>query len=504
MGFDAKAFAAAFATEIAGGIKKRSEEAAKFRDEEKAKAERNLTIFQKRMAQKDAVTTYANTLSKLGATNADIMYFAKDGPAVLKSIHDTISDKAEKYYELTGNRLSPETVSKMMNIPKGFEEAASKYKSMDEFLDAGYRLSQENDQFEQPENEEILAGNFLLGIMGVGAKERVRRKLETEKFIGDTTIGQLNRIAAQRDFVDVFGGEFSRAALDPTVGPRILDSREVADVKNDTSRELERKTTGNIGNKNLTAFMLDKLGKSEQTTKEITTIFLAMNEPTKEATLNEAQKGYLKEFKEKMLYDAFIEESAGMNLKPSEVAFFGKDIQEVYKTYAGGDTDTTDKKGAVGNQVKKVLSEKEQKKKYNELVADGTLKPGDEYIFTKKDGTKFKKIVPSKVSVDDKIDKISKTQEAKNKVKDREALTEEDFDALEDNVERLTMQDQFRWREQYGLTHFPDGKKVSYEEYVRNFEQDVIKDTTSLEKKEERLEKIRRHKEKFKTGIAGP
>ena len=504
MGFNAKAFGAALATELSGGIKERFKEAKEFKKEEKEKAERNLTIFQKRIAQKDAVMTYANTLKKLGATNADIMYFAKDGPAVLKSIHDTISDKAEKYYELTGNRLSPETVSKMMNIPKGFEEAASKYKSMDEFLDAGYRLSQENDEFEQPENEEILAGNFLLGIMGVGAKERVRRKLETEKYIGDTTIGQLNRIAAQRDFVDVFGGEFSRAALDPTVGPRILDSREVADVKNDTSRELERKTTGNIGNKNLTAFMLDKLGKSEQTTKEITTIFLAMNEPTKEATLNEAQKGYLKEFKEKMLYDAFIEESAGMNLKPSEVAFFGKDIQEVYKTYAGGDTDTTDKKGAVGNQVKKVLSEKEQKKKYNELVADGTLKPGDEYIFTKKDGTKFKKIVPSKVSVDDKIDKISKTQEAKNKVKDREALTEEDFDALEDNVERLTMQDQFRWREQYGLTHFPDGKKVSYEEYVRNFEQDVIKDTTSLEKKEERLEKIRRHKEKFKTGIAGP
>ena len=66
------------------------------------------------------------------------------------------------------------------------------------------------------------------------------------------------------------------------------------------------------------------------------------------------------------------------------------------------------------------------------------------------------------------------------------------------------MQDQFRWREQYGLTHLPDGRKVSYEEYVRNFEQDVKNDKTSLEKKEERLEKIRRHKEKFKTGIAGP
>ena len=48
MGFDAKAFAAAFATELAGGIKERTAEAKKFREEERAKAERNLTIFQKR------------------------------------------------------------------------------------------------------------------------------------------------------------------------------------------------------------------------------------------------------------------------------------------------------------------------------------------------------------------------------------------------------------------------------------------------------------------------
>ena len=462
MGFDAKAFAAAFATEIAGGIKKRSEEAAKFRDAEKAKAERNLTIFQKRMAQKDAVMTYANTLKKLGATNADVMYFAKDGPAVLKSIHDTISDKAEKYYNLTGSKISPEVVSKMMNIPKGFEEAASKYKSLDEFLDAGYRLSQENDEFEQPENEEILAGNFLLGIMGVGAKERVRRKLETEKFIGDTTIGQINRIAAQRDFVDVFGGEFSRAALDPTIGPRILDSQEVADVKKDTNIELVKKTTGNTGKDNLTAFLVDKLGEAD-VSKDATAIFLAMNDPTKEATeLTETQRGYLKEFKEKMLYDAFIEESAGMNLKPSEVGFFGSEIENIYKKYSEKDKDdsTTDNKDALGDQVEKVLSEKEQKKKYNELVANGTLKPGDEYIFTKADGTKFKKIVPGKVSEGESD--LKKEVEA---VQTRKPMDKEAFDGLPDKISTGGMFSSAL----SGLTHNKDGIKKSYDQYVQDF-----------------------------------
>jgi len=463
MGFDAKAFAAAFATEIAGGIKKRTDAAEKFREEEKAKAERNLTIFQKRIAQKDAVMTYANTLSKLGATNADIMYFAKDGPAVLKSIHDTISDKAEKYYELTGNRLSPETVSKMMNIPKGFEEAASKYDSLDKFLDAGYRLSQENDQFEQPENEEILSGNFLLGIMGVGAKERVRRKLETEKFIGDTTIGQLNRIAAQRDFVDVFGGEFSRAALDPTIGPRILDRGEVADITNDTNLELERKTTGTKGNDNLTAFMIDKLGKSEETTKEITAIFLAMNDSTKEATLTEAQKGYLKEFKEKMLYDAFIEESAGMNLKPSEIGFFGKDIEEVYKTYAGDDTDTTTtkKKDEVGDGTNKKgtkLSFKAQRIKMDEMIASGELKPGDVHVLTKEDGTTIDYTVPeAKTELEQEVEDVQIS-----KPMDKEA-----FDGLPDKVGTGGALRKFD--RLYGLTHNRNGIKKSYDQYVQDF-----------------------------------
>ena len=462
MGFDAKAFAAAFATEIAGGIKKRSEEAAKFRDEEKAKAERNLTIFQKRMAQKDAVMTYANTLKGLGATNADIMYFAKDGPAVLKSIHDTISDKAEKYYELTGNKLSPETVSKMMNIPKGFEEAASKYKSLDEFLDAGYRLSQENDEFEQPENEEILAGNFLLGIMGVGAKERVRRKLETEKFIGDTTIGQLNRIAAQRDFVDVFGGEFSRAALDPTIGPRILDSQEVADVKNDTNIELVKKTTGNTGKDNLTAFLVDKLGEAD-VSKDATAIFLAMNDPTKEATeLTETQRGYLKEFKEKMLYDAFIEESAGMNLKPSEVGFFGSEIENIYKKYSEKDKDdsTTDKKqDEVGSEVQKEdtkLSFKAQRIKMDEMIASGELKPGDVHVLTKEDGTKIEYTVPER--------KTELEQEVEA-VQTRKPMDKEAFDGLPDKVSTGGMFSSAL----SGLTHNKDGIKKSYDQYVQDF-----------------------------------
>ena len=53
MGFDAKAFATAFATEIAGGIKKRTEAAEAYREKQEELAQRNLPIFQKRKQQKE-------------------------------------------------------------------------------------------------------------------------------------------------------------------------------------------------------------------------------------------------------------------------------------------------------------------------------------------------------------------------------------------------------------------------------------------------------------------
>ena len=190
-----------------------------------------------------------------------------------------------------------------------------------------------------------------------------------------------------------------------------------------------------------------------------------------------------------------------MNLKPSEIGFFGKDIQEVYKTYAGEDTDTTDttdKKNEVGDGTEKKdtkLSFKAQRIKMDEMITRGELKPGDVHVLTKEDGTTIEYTVPeAKTELEQEMDKV----------KTKEVLTKEEFDALEEQVESLGMMDQFDWKEQYGLTHFPDGRKKSYEEYVKTSEQDVMKKTTSLENKQKRLKRIRKHKDKFKTGMAGP
>ena len=399
MGFDAKAFGAAFLTEIASGIKERTEEAKKFKEEERAKAERNLTIFQKRMAQKDAVMTYAQTLKNLGASPSQIMFYAKDGPAVLKSIHDIVVDKAKDYKTLTGKKLGETAINEIMDIPQGFEEAASKYKDMSEFLDAGYRLSKENDEFEQPENEEILSGNFLLGIMGVGAKERVRRKLETEKYIGDTTIGQLNRIAAQKDFTDVFGGEFARASLDPTRGPRILDGDEVSDILDLTEAEYARKTQGTKLTTNLTKFLQEETGKDD-----VSLIFpkikIAIETGSQDAynQLDEDQKRYFNTFNRKMRYDAFKEESKGMNLQPSEIAYFGKEYTDLFKEFS-----STERAEGVDKEVAKDVFDPPQAKPVPQAAIDFLIQTGelDQFIAKYKVENLPRQGVPKRPAVND-------------------------------------------------------------------------------------------------------
>ena len=45
------------------------------------------------------------------------MFYAKDGPAVLKSIHDIVVDRAKDYKTLTGKKLGEQAISEIMDKP---------------------------------------------------------------------------------------------------------------------------------------------------------------------------------------------------------------------------------------------------------------------------------------------------------------------------------------------------------------------------------------------------
>ena len=318
MGFNAQAFATAFLEGQAKDIKARFAEADKKRAEELAKAERNLPLYKKRLQQKKNMLSMANTLDKMGVDKENIMYFAKDGPESLKAIYNIILNKQREYKGVTGNKLSEEQLNKMAFMPQEFKEAASEYDSLADFLDQGYKLSVENDKAEKPETPEIMSGNFFMGLMGYGAKERVKERLETEKFIGDTTIADLNRLAAQQDFLDPTGGTFDPAVIDPSAGPRIIDDITRRNILTKQDKLYDRYTIGSDSNAKIMAFLESKNIKDQQQKATISSSMMMAMENPQDVT-DETVLAYAREFKDKMQYEAFKDASLGYNLGKAEI-----------------------------------------------------------------------------------------------------------------------------------------------------------------------------------------
>jgi len=320
MGFDAQAFATAFLEGQAKDIKERFAKAEKLREEELAKAERNLPLYKKRLQQKKNMLSMANTLKDLGVDRENIMYFAKDGPETLKTMYNIILNKNQKLYDTTGEYLSKEQLNSMMKMPQEFAEVATEYKSLGDFLDRGYSLSEQNDSAEKPENAEIMSGNFLMGLMGYGAKERVKERLETEKFIGDVSIADLNRLAAQEDFSDPTGGTFDTAVIDPAAGPRIISSR----AKESILLEQDRLSTKyKDSQEKISAFVNTKFGKDAKIPAELGESATDVGINLSTALANDETAGQIgqlaKEFKRQMEYEAFKDASSGYNLGRAEI-----------------------------------------------------------------------------------------------------------------------------------------------------------------------------------------
>jgi len=320
MGFNAQAFATAFLEGQAKDIKERFAKAEKLREEELAKAERNLPLYKKRLQQKKNMLSMANTLKDLGVDRENIMYFAKDGPETLKTMYNIILNKNQKLYDTTGEYLSKEQLNGMMKMPQEFAEVATEYKSLGDFLDKGYSLSEQNDSAEKPENAEIMSGNFLMGLMGYGAKERVKERLETEKFIGDVSIADLNRLAAQEDFSDPTGGTFDTAVIDPAAGPRIISSR----AKESILLEQDRLSTKYKGSQEKIAeFISSRFDKDAKIPAGLGENATDVGINLSTALANDETAGEIgqlaKEFKRKMEYEAFKDASSGYNLGRAEI-----------------------------------------------------------------------------------------------------------------------------------------------------------------------------------------
>ena len=475
MGFDAKAFAAAFATEIAGGIKERTAAAKEYKEKQEELAQRNLPIFQKRKQQKDVLLGYARTLQKMGAKPEDIMYYMRLGPSAFQSLHKHIVKKAADFKEATnGTELSKEAVSNMMKMPEEFEGTIQE-QGFEEFLDRAYRLSSENDKFESPVTEEISTGNLLKGMLGIGAKDRIKQKLRTEKFLGDLSVEQINRVAAQQDFMDPYGGQ-DMPVLDLTTGPVIIDFDTQERIKESATNRFN-KAIGTIGKTTaLLRSYLDSqgitaetLGAEDNDAFEIiqTKIAKALRDESVSG-LSEMEEQIYNEVRDKAQFDTF-KEAAGGRVSGETVKFFEPRIQELFAKF-----ETKEGSSTVGTDTGKdtTTAQSPNKAAIIEAIKAGELNAGD-VTTTIQNG----QVVPVDIKEKD-VNTYRKVDDGKDPdpVTTTGIMTQEEFDALPPDVGNppgtmltpsgKTRDDRNEWFAKYGNTHNTSGKKKTYSQYV--------------------------------------
>lgn len=464
MSINWKAFGEKLALGVAGGIEKRIEKGEKEIEKEELKAERNIPTFKKRMQQKELLESYARTLEKMGASIPQIMFFLRLGPSGFQKQYNNIVEKAQAYKEATsGEELSKEAVSDMMQMPQEFPEAV-KDMTIDSFLDRAYRLSSENDEFEKPETEEILKGNLFKGMLGIGVKDRVKKKLETEKFLGDLTIAEINRVAGQKDFIDPVSGFETMPVIDPTAGPAIIDFRTRISILN----SYETKKAKVIADP--TAEVASYFRENELSDDKMrNTITTAIRKQKPSILKTKEERDIYDKALQKLEYDAFMD-AAGGRVNKETVKFFDNNIQTLYEAMnPTSDTKTQvkvdDVKEAIDTAVGFAPPTDYQytKQQFDEAILKGNIRAGT-----------YKVLLP-----DGRIEEILMKDENLNvntNITSKAELTEAEFNALPDDVgdppgtmlspSGAVRDSRSEWFARYGDTHNTNGRKKTYAQYV--------------------------------------
>ena len=469
MGFDAKAFGAALLTEIAGGIKERTKEAKEYKEKQEELAQRNLPIFQKRTAQKDVLLGYARTLQNMGAKPEQIMYYLRLGPSQFQALHKHITKKAADYKEATnGTELSEEAVQKMMDMPQEFEGTIQE-QGFEEFLNKAYRLSAENDKFEAPVTEEISAGNLLKGMLGIGSKERVKQKLKTEKFLGDLSVDQINRVAAQQDFIDPYSGQ-DMPVLDLTTGPVILDYDTQERIKERATNKYNTAT----GSVNKVAPLIEsymaKNGITADTLQLNDANFLSVKSRIAKALVNEDISGLesdeeiniYNEVRDRAKFDTF-KDAAGGRVSGDTVKFFGAEVEELFDKFETkvGSSDVSTTQSADEADYTEA--------QFDVAMENNQIPPGTYRVL-------FPNGVVQEIQVEDDDVNLDQPRDTTNVVTTQGVMSQEEFDALPPDVGNppgtmlspsgATRDARDEWFEKYGDTHNRSGKKKTYSQYI--------------------------------------
>jgi hypothetical protein len=204
MGFDWKAFGAAFLGEVTEGIEERGAEAKAYKEKQEEAAERNQSLITQR-------TSRARQAAQYGRQAETLMQSYPQGKAIVRqamaSGMGTVQELYEKLYKAANlpgqnGRLGVDDIEAIINMPSiPAVDQSLLDMSLEDYAKKTYGASTAT-QMAAPEDDTSTVGQLF----GFGAKDRVKQELAEQDFGSGMTVAEINRLAKQEEYTSLIPG----------------------------------------------------------------------------------------------------------------------------------------------------------------------------------------------------------------------------------------------------------------------------------------------------------
>ena len=201
MGFNWKAFGAAFLDKQTEGIRKRRTDAEEYEDQQEELARANKKAIAERTLLASNAGSMAQKAIELGATKEQVMAAMGSGALGIKTFYEKLLAAANQKGMQT---LGASDVEAIIDMPEVFE-VNPEYIDMNLNQLAKIQYGAMMDPTLAAEQSDVQSSDSILASMfGTNAMSQAKQKLQDTKYIGGMSIADVNELAAQSDYDSLF------------------------------------------------------------------------------------------------------------------------------------------------------------------------------------------------------------------------------------------------------------------------------------------------------------
>ena len=201
MGFDWKAFGAAFLDKQTEGIRKRRTDAEEYEDQQEELARVNKKAIAERTLLASNAGSMAQKAMELGATKEQVMAAMGSGALGIKTFYEKLLAAANQKGMQT---LGASDVEAIIDMPEVFE-VNPEYIDMNLNQLAKIQYGAMMDPTLAAEQSDVQSSDSILASMfGANAMSQAKKRLGDTKYIGNMSIADVNELAAQSDYDSLF------------------------------------------------------------------------------------------------------------------------------------------------------------------------------------------------------------------------------------------------------------------------------------------------------------